>query len=109
MGLVGGCLVGMAVKGGSGVTRLHAAPAHILRQIINQDKSALTPRRERERERKARPNVILASPSSTVRNDFLPTSVSFSRGGGHTRACCVIRQLFSFTNFKRIATAREVK
>ena len=42
MGLVGGCLVGMAVKGGSGVTRLHAAPAHILRQIINQDKSALT-------------------------------------------------------------------
>ena len=86
MGLVGGCLVGMAVKGGSGVTRLHAAPAHILRQIINQDKSALTPlrerERERERERKARPNVILASPSSTVRNDFLPTSVSFSRGAG---------------------------
>ena len=55
--------------------------AHILRQIINQDKSALTPE-EREgsgEARPSRPNVILASAlSSALRNDFLPTSVSFS-------------------------------
>ena len=71
--------------------RLHArARAHILRQIINQDKSATppTPLKERERGREARPNVILAS--SVVfamifclhRCLFLFLFSSLSRSGG---------------------------
>ena len=64
-----------------------AAAAHILRQIINQDKSALARSTQREKERGASKRHPAPSPpsphaavvfSSAVRNDFLPSSLSFS-------------------------------